>query len=85
MSADNVKSRIPEDVVSDKKAAECDDVKITPEMIEGPLHDWSSHAADAARTGAMGLDESEPIDMSKCNPLAARRRRAYQPHNWMAV
>ncbi len=50
-----------------------------------PLHDWSSHAADAARTGAMGLDESEPIDMSRLNPLAARRRRAYQPYGWMAV
>ncbi len=51
-----------------------------------PLHDWSSHAADAARTAAMGLDESPPIDMSKINPLGGRRGGAYQgSHGWMGA
>jgi hypothetical protein len=48
-----------------------------------PLHDWSSHAADAARTGAMGLDESEPMDMSKIDPLGGRRGGSAHPHDWM--
>ena len=48
-----------------------------------PLHDWSSHAADAARTGAMGFDESEPIDLSKINPLASGRSRG--ANSWMAA
>ena len=34
MSVDNAKSWIPEDTMSEPKLAECDDVKITPEMIE---------------------------------------------------
>ena len=46
-----------------------------------PLHDWSSHAADAARTGAMGLDEREPIDMSKGGPKGA----CQGPFGWMAT
>lgn len=35
-----------------------------------PVHDWSSHSADAARTLAMGLRESQP------GPAAARARQA---------
>ncbi len=50
-----------------------------------PVHDWSSHAADAARTAAMGLDESEApeIAMRKLNPLGMRRPRANHPESWM--
>ncbi len=50
-----------------------------------PLHDWSSHAADAARTAAMGLDETPPIDMSKINPLGGRRGGSPHPYGWMRV
>ena len=34
MGADNAKSQIPEDTMGEPKLAVCDDVEITPEMIE---------------------------------------------------
>lgn len=37
MSADNTESRIPEDTMGEPKLPECDDVEITPEMIEAGL------------------------------------------------
>jgi hypothetical protein len=38
---------------------------------DAPVHDWSSHAADAARTLAMGLREARPesIDSILTRPL----------------
>jgi hypothetical protein len=32
---------------------------------DAPVHDWSSHAADAARTLAMGLREDQPMPAKK--------------------
>ena len=43
VSADYSKSLIPEDVVSEPKPTDCDDVKITPEIIEaGEEALWNS-------------------------------------------
>ena len=43
-----------------------------------PLHDWSSHGADAARTAAMGLKERPERRGSR--PTRANSR--YDPMNW---
>ncbi len=43
-----------------------------------PLHDWSSHCADAARTFAMGLDERP----KRQGPRPTRANSAYSPHRW---
>lgn len=46
---------------------------------EKPLHDFSSHAADAARTLAMGLDEKIK---KRDRPRPTRANSGYRPHRW---
>jgi phage terminase large subunit len=43
-----------------------------------PLHDWSSHAADAARAAAMGLPEGS----RERSRAMIRTESAYDPHKW---
>lgn len=43
-----------------------------------PLHDWASHAADAARCAAMGL----PAGEKRKWPMTPRTEGAYSPHGW---
>ena len=43
-----------------------------------PLHDWASHAADAARAAAMGLPERSR-EKSRAMP---KTEGAYNPHKW---
>ena len=46
MSTDNVNTRTQEDTVSDPKPTDCDDVKITPEMIEAGEDALLEHGTD---------------------------------------
>ena len=45
-----------------------------------PLHDWSSHAADAARTAAMGMRERRNDNRPRPN----RANNRYNPYRWRA-
>lgn len=42
-----------------------------------PLHDWSSHGADAARIAAMGLREPKPF-----RPMPSSTQSDYDPHRF---
>ncbi len=45
-----------------------------------PLHDWSSHAADAARAGALGLKQRP----KRSGPRPTRANSRYDPMRWRA-
>ena len=49
-------------------------------FMEKPLHDWTSHGADAARTLAMGLNEK--VKDRRRRPT--RANSGYSPHRWRA-
>jgi hypothetical protein len=56
---------------------------------DAPVHDWSSHAADAVRTLAMGLREArpEPLDGIIERQFPTSRTVYEGAHNtgWMSV
>ena len=48
-----------------------------------PVHDWSSHAADAFRYFASASDPVE-VDMRKLDPMHRPGRRSFGERSWLA-
>jgi hypothetical protein len=52
---------------------------------DAPVHDWSSHAADAVRTLAMGLKEHQPKIEQQQFPTTRTMYEGSHNTGWMSV